>query len=705
MVNYLPTKKVPGQRRAPTPILSPQQLALARSLPHSRTSTPTPSLLTPPVSGTPNMSPPPRHEADDYMNVHVSHNHHYKRKQARKNPRKPNHTRERSEGTRPQRSLRSGPQTASSDASDCEPSAANMSDGDDDAESNAPLVKILGPSKHRNHLQGPQSSTENDGVRIQASPTLTSSVGALDEHDSPAVNALRSLSFQAPVRSKSQGLQRVSTALANTFNLFRPNPTISFADVPSHQASRKAEDASRRSSAHSKSLAYRDTNRRRPTFKDGKDVLQTLETPATITLRKASKVDVASPLKTSMGASLSREQECERAADAPASELLAFYSSSASEKGPTPSDISSRESPEAPRSPRQQSALTFEVEAQSFRERSKSISQCNDVSNARRCSTPAEATLTFADVHVAPGSFANGLKSSKQSLILAESNRRISVVQFRSRNSVHEVIWREDDTTSGSSLAASSGGSQYAGHSFRSTPSSESRGSPMREPAIKSKETKALLPAVPESVSVFTKMPDHLFQWTWGESSASVEGEPSAVDAKSDTMGPVAETTVRSADTKRDPLAQVLVNSTLDPDLVSLQQSSDQQGSRFQKPLSSKLPRLQSFPLLRSRSSTAEWQKAPLVDLNDPFAGRAGECQIEKVPHSAELGTDVGDSKKGRKERRPSLLYNTTCGGRSMSTPHATSPLGSVASVGSGIGASSHKRVMSRRNRSTKFSC
>ena len=705
MVDRLPTKKVPRQHRAPAPILSPQHLALARSLPHSRTSTPTPSLLTPPVSGTPTMSPPPRHEADDYMNVHVSHNHRYKRKQPRKNPRKIHDTRKGSEGTRPQRSLRSGPQTASSDASDCELSAANMSDGDDDAGSNAPLFTSLGPSNHRNHVHGPQISTETGGVRVQASPTLISSVGALDEHDSPAVSALRSLSFQAPVRSKSQGLQRVSTALANTFNLFRPNSAVTFADIPSRQASRKAEEASRRSSAHSKSLAYRDIDRRRPTFKDGKDVLQTLETPATITLRKASNVDMASALKTSMGASLSLEQECERAADAPASELLAFYSSSASEKGLTPSDISSPESAEAPRSPRQPSAITFEVEAQSFRERSKSVSQCNDVSNARRCSMPAEAALTFADVHVAPGSFANGPKSSKHSSLPAESNRRISIVQFRSRNSVHEVIWREDDTTSGSSLTASSRGSQNAGHSFRSTPSSESRGILTREPAIKSKEANALLPAVPESVSVFTKMPDHLFQWTWGEPSASVEGTPCAVDTKSDTVGPVAETTARSADTKRDPLAQVLVNSTLDPDSSSLQQSSDQQASRFQKPSSSKLPRLQSFPYLRSRSSTAEWQKAPLVDLNDPFAGRASQCQVETVPHSVELGIGTGDSKKGRKGRRPSLLYDTTCGGRSMSTPHATAPLGSVASVGSGIGASSHKRVMTRSNRSTKFSC
>ena len=704
MTDSLRTKQVSRQRRAPPPILSPQHLALARSLPHSRSSTPPSSLLTPPVSGTPNMSPPPRHEADDYMNVHGTNNHHHMRKHPRKVSRKLYNTREASEGTGPpQRSLRSGPQTASSDGSDCELSATGISDGDDDdAGSNAPLIRSLGPFDHRFHVHGPQSTTEYGGVPVQASPTLIPSVAAINEPDSPAVNALRSLSFKAPVRSNSQGLQRVSTALANTLNLFRPNPAVSFPNLPSHKASRRAEEASRRSSAHSKSLAYRDINRRHPALKDSKDFSRTLETPATITLRKASKDGVASPIKTSMGASLTREQDCERVADAPASELLAFYSSSASEKGPTPSDLPSPESRETSNNLKHQSTLTFEVESQSFRNRSKSVSQFNKISNARRCSTPAEAALTFADVHVAPGSFANGPKTRKQSQLPAEFNRRISIVQIRSRNSVHEVIWREDDTTSDSSLTASSKASQCARHSFRSTPTSESRGSPTREPAIKSKETKASLPMVPESLSMVTATPDNLFQWTWGASSASVGDTPLVVDPKNVTAGPVTKATARLADTRRDPLTQVLVISTLDPGLVNLQQSSDQKSSRFQKPSFAELPRLQSFPQLRTRSSTAEWQKAPLVDLNDPSAGRAGQHQVRKATYSDGLAPDAGNSLKERKERRPSQLHANAGGGNLMPSPHSTARLESSTSIGSGLGTSSRRRVLPRRNLSTK---
>lgn len=493
-------------------MLSPQHLALARSLPHSEASTPTPSLLTPPVSGTPNMSPPPRHEADDYISVHVSDHHHHKRKHPSKKQRKRYNTREGSEGSRPlQRSLRSGLQTGTSNGSDCELCDAGI---DEDSGSNAPLIKIVARPYLPNHLHGPQDTTAADRVHVQTWPTLSSSVVAVDEPDSPAVNALRSVSLQVPTRSKSQGLQRVSTTLANTLNFFRSDPAVSFAAVPPHQASKKAEETSRRSSAHSKSLAYRDVTRRCPTLTDGKDGSRTLETPATITLRKASNVYATSPITTSMSALLTRERENKRAADAPAAELLSFYSSQTLEKKPTFTDPPSPESAEAPRSLKEQPTFTFEMDSQPIRRGSKSVSRCSDISNARRCSLPAEAALTFADVHVSPGSFAVGPNPRKQSLIPTEFSRRISTVQIRSRNSVHEVIWREDETTSGSSLTASSRASQHVGHSFRSTPSPESEGSPTQESAIGPKETKAVLPRVSDSVSVFTKMPDRVFRWT-----------------------------------------------------------------------------------------------------------------------------------------------------------------------------------------------
>lgn len=686
-----------NQSRAPAPRFSPQHFALARSLPHSKASTPTPSLLTPPVSGTPNMSPPPRHEAGDYMNVHDPDYHHHKRRLSKKKTRKLYNTRAESEGSRPQqRSLRSGPQKARSNGSDCELCAAGFSDDDEDNHSDAPLIRSLGQPGIQDHPHGPHVTTEVDGGHVPTWPTLSSSFVAADESDSPAVNALRSFSFQKPVPSNPPGLRRVSTAFTNTLNYLKLDQAVSFAAAPSHKAGKKTEEVSRRSSAHSKSLAYGDINRRRQASKDGNGVFRTLGTPATITLRKASNVYATSPITTSMTASLICEPEHERAADAPTSELLAFYSSPTLEKGPTSTNLPSPESTEVPSSLKEQSRLVLEMCSQPLRRESKSVSQFIDISNARRCSMPAEAALTFTDVHVAPGSFAVGPKSSKQALLSTEFSRRISTVQFRSRNSVHEVIWREDETTSDCSLTASSGASQHVGHSFRSTPSPESEGSPAQEPAIEAMETKIALPMVSDSVSMFTKLPNNLFHWNWGASSAAAEGLPRAVDPKSDHQSQTAEPTARAADAKGDPLGHVMVISTSGPGFAGPLQSSDQEGLRSQEPSISKLSNVQSFPPLRPRSSTAEWQKAPLVDLNDPLAGRVIQHQARKSTHSIRLGTDVDSSFTGVSEQQSPQLHGVAGGMRWSSSQQANARLGSMISPGSGIGASSREKIMLR---------
>ncbi|KAL9135363.1 MAG: hypothetical protein Q9175_003453 [Cornicularia normoerica] len=514
------------------------------------------------------MSPPPRHEVDDYMNVHVLDHHHHKRKHPSQSARKPYNSREGSGSSRPwQRSVRSGPQTTGSHGSDCELCAAGVSDDDENSGSNDPLIKSFG--RPNDPLHKTQNTTKVNGVHVETWPTLSSSIVAVDEADSPAVNTLRSHSLRIPIRSNSQGLQRVSTALVNTLNLFRPNPAVSFTTISSHKASKQAEEVPGRSSAYSKGFAYRDINPRRSTSKDGKDNAQTLGTPATITLRKASNVYATSHITTSMSASLTREREHKRAADAPACELLAFYSSPTLEERPTLTDLPSPESAEASRSLKEQPTFTLEMQSQSVRRGSKSVSQVRDISNARRCSIPAEAALTFADVHVAPGSFAVGERSRKQSLVPTEFSHRISTVQFRSRNSVHEVIWREGETASDSSLTLSSRASQDVGHSFRSTPSPECEGSPTQELVTELKGTKATLPMLSNSTSMFTKMPDNLFQWTWGASSAAAEGTPRTIDPKSDTLGQETEAIARAADTKADPLGQVLVNSTFDPGVAT----------------------------------------------------------------------------------------------------------------------------------------
>ena len=638
------------------------------------------------------MSPPPRHEGDDYMSVHALDQHSSRKKQPRDKTRKLHNTREESESSRrPQRSRRSGPQTTSSDGSGSGLYVPSSFDGDENSSAKVPLLK--GFARPSEPLHAPQSVTEINRVHVQTWPT-PSSPDVVDEADSPSVNALRSLSLKVPPRSNTQGLQRVSTSLARRLTFFKPKPAVSFVTVP-HQASKTSEEISRRSSAHSKSLAYVDVNPRRPTFKDGKETLRTLETPATITLRKASNVYSTSPITTSMSASLERESEHRRVEDAPACELLAFYSSPTFETKPTLSNLSSLESPEAASSLKEQPIVTADIGSTRAQSDSRSVSQFSAMSNTRRCSVPAEALLTFADVHVAPGSFAVEAKPRRQSLVPTEFNRRISTVHFLSRDSVHEVIWREDETTSDTSLTASSGASEQVGHSFRSTPSSEIVESPVQEPALGPKGSKAAFPKASDSMSKLTKIPETLFQWTWGTSSTSPEDKSRAVEPESGSLGPVTKVTTQAADAHGDPIGPLLVNNT-SPGIANLQQSSDQQHSRFQRPSFSDILSVQSFPPLRTRSSTAEWRKAPLVDLNDPFAGRVGQSLIQKRTHSTEQLTDVGSDIARGKERGSS---QRVAGGDRILGPsqHVNARLGSVGTVGSSIGISSHKRVLSRQ--------
>ena len=632
------------------------------------------------------------------MSVHALDHHSSRKKQLRDKIGKLHNTREESESSRrPQRSRRSGQQTTSSDGSGSGLYVQSSFDGDENSSAKAPLLK--GFARPSEPLHRPQSITETNKVHVQTWPTPSSPVDVVDEADSPSVNALRSLSLKVPPRSNSQGLQRVSTSLARRLTFLKPKPAVSFVPVPSHQESKKSEEISRRSSAHSKSLAYVDINPRRPTFKDGKGTSRTLGIPATITLRKASNVYATSPVTTSMSASLDRECEHKRVEDAPACELLAFYSSPTSTNKPALSDLSSMESPEAARSLKEQPIITADMGSTRIQGGSRSVSQFSDMSNARRRSVPAEALLTFADVHVAPGSFAVEVKSRRQSLVPTEFNRRISTVHFLSRNSVHEVIWREDETTSDTSLTASSGASDQVGHSFRSTPSSEIVEGQVQEPAVAPKGSKAALPKASDSFSKFTKIPETLFQWTWGTSSTSAEGKTRSVEPESGSLGPATKATTHAADANGDPIWPLLVNNA-SPGITDLQQSSDQQHSRPQKPSFFDILSVESFPPLRTRSSTAEWQKAPLVDLNDPFAGRVGQSSVQKRTCSTEQVTDLR-SDIG-KERGPSQ-HVAGCDSTLGPGSHVNSRLRSVGTVGSNIGISSHKRVLSRqrlRNRS-----
>ena len=91
--------------------------------------------------------------------------------------------------------------------------------------------------------------------------------------------------------------------------------------------------------------------------------------------------------------------------------------------------------------------------------RKGSIAMPTFTNTERRKSEAAGVAITYADVHIAPGTFV-----SSPSRTMTWQNpevfvQRVSAVQLRASNSVHEIIWREDETLSSSSISPSSHGS------------------------------------------------------------------------------------------------------------------------------------------------------------------------------------------------------------------------------------------------------
>lgn len=379
-----------------------------------------------------------------------------------------------------------------------------------------------------------------------------------------------------------------------------------------------------------------------------------------------------------MSASLSHEDEYLRPADAPKSELLAFYSTSSD--GITRSASSVFPSPGAIASP-----LTLTGETSSKLEihpyESKPPPSVH-LPRYRRHSVLASNALTFTDIHIAPGTFLVDPKSRRHSLVVAEqSPRRISVVRFRSRISVHEIIWREDETTSDSSLTSSSRTSASPQRNMQSLQSAEP--SPEAEEGPKQKHAAINnyyhIPSVAASSSIAERSQVGLFQWSWGKPAASSSIAAEAANERKNNR----------------PNLQRMA-STSNPDFTRLRRPSGQYAVETHR---RSISEILSFPPLRERSSTLEWRRAPLVDLNDPLAGQGLCSQMQENDEIGVLGLNhFGNA--GDKDRAGGggleLASENVAGNlrRLSSHPHAPARLGPSGKVGSSLGTSSHVRVL-----------
>ena len=289
-------------------------------------------------------------------------------------------------------------------------------------------------------------------------------------------------------------------------------------------------------------------------------------------------------------------------------------------------------------------------------------------------SSPAESTLTFTDVHTAPGSFAVESRSRETSLSPSESFRRISVVHFRSRNSVHEVIWREDEATSGSSFASDSS----------SPPNQESRA---KSPTLCSQghSGPVLVEQGDDGGLRITSFPnkgeinpeESLFQWSWSGPPASTKNfKPTETSIDEQSGDAVPNGGINGALTHRRNLFSPLCS----------------------KPSSSELREARSSQQLRKRSSTSEWRQVLLEGPEDHISSHSPHCQEQNNTYFAGAGAGIPRMPTfGAVVMNPGSerVHGTFNGRRMSSHPHTPPRAGSRGSTGSRIGASSHVRIQS----------
>ena len=426
------------RRRAPAPTLPVGYLKSTQSTPlTSNISTQSSPFLTPPILNPVQSSPPPHVESEDYLTSKPRAGH--KRRHHQSKPaRKLYNTRDNAS------SLGSVPDQAEANRSN-NGSACDICEARDPPEHDD---RILDSPLQKSPIGG---ASPADLQHLDASkPAYLATTHRAAEIDSPAMTALRRLSQSAYDRDypKPGALRRMSTTIATAFGLPQLSPPTS-SHLSTAAASRRASaagisppgDASTRKRTRStktndhKVTACRERNT---------EFASSLEIPSTISLRKPSNVGQAITGRRDTDAATTAASS--RHTDAPhisppSVELVAFYSEH--RYSPTQSPSFKRADSLAPVKGRKTSV----------------IENWSNSAAIRRQSCAAELAITYADVHIAQGTFSVSPNTRALSPVSEASAQRVSAVKLRSTSSVHEIIWREDETTSGSSISCSSHGS------------------------------------------------------------------------------------------------------------------------------------------------------------------------------------------------------------------------------------------------------
>ncbi|KAL9581078.1 MAG: hypothetical protein Q9212_004112 [Teloschistes hypoglaucus] len=259
----------------------------------------------------------------------------------------------------------------------------------------------------------------------------------VESNESPAALSLRRLSQAAGnnvanVASKSDNVPK--SLLKAVESIFTPKDAI--------LSSRKSSDGDvspPKVGLRRRSTALRDEDRRRASRSETNKALLGLGVPATIILRKATGMLPATAVPKDITTGDPSDAREPRASMPLTCTLIGFDSRALD----GPERILGEE-----REQKQRRSSTFTMKGHDLLA-STSKSNTTGGLDSRRQSL-AETAVTVANIFPSAAILTSPAKSSQG---ISESERRLSVVRIKSRKSVHQVIWREDDTSSSSATS------------------------------------------------------------------------------------------------------------------------------------------------------------------------------------------------------------------------------------------------------------
>jgi len=489
------------------------------------------------------------------------------------------------------------------------------------------------------------------------------------EQGSVAVGSLRRMSHATKVLSvsKAQDLRRLSKALASRFHNL-PLKEPGYGPSTSSDIERIVTSGISRTDVDDFLKQTDDrTLQRAGSVKQGHSIQGSvaLETPSTITLRKASDAYffVIGPKVERIPPKFDRVPSISEPAaegEGPSISLMDFRSKRVCEPRKSLWYSLPLLSEQDESKPSHEPPTTEPPDAETDRS-----SPRKSLPSIQPRTLPSDTALTFSSVHRTTPTTALDPPSVRRSLSTLHKRRRTSTIHIHSRKSVHEIIWAEDENTNTSSSSSPSPTQPRTQRPSLASGNITPKQGPHSEPASPG--------AKPIIVGGTSRSPEEtIFGWSW--------------DAP--TSSPAHQSLVRDHPVVCSP-------TEIPPEPIA--------DRTRRRPSNSKDSIVESFPPLMERNNTTEWRRAPLVDINDPLVGRGPrwmpvmgrtEEAVGDIPKLEGLDEDTGgceereegggegDGERGKgKERRASHRA------------FAVARMKEKGRVGSCVGVSAHKRV------------